>query len=72
MLLLSCSNKTHPSARPKHTGASVIEVLVDRGGGEDDARFAALAPGDTVEVRLTGFDRRLTGVLPAPYGFWAG
>jgi hypothetical protein len=43
----------HPPAalpRPSRPGASVIEVVVDKSGGADDARFAALAPGDTVEV----------------------
>jgi hypothetical protein len=31
--------------------ASLIEVLVDRSGGQEDCALAALGPGDTVEVR---------------------
>lgn len=49
--LYSIASSPYDSRRDSaYIGASVIEVLVDRTGGADDARFAALAPGDTVEV----------------------
>lgn len=49
--LYSIASSPYDSRRDSaYLGASVIEVVVDRGGGAADARFAELAPGDTVEV----------------------
>ncbi|KIY96852.1 hypothetical protein MNEG_11111 [Monoraphidium neglectum] len=49
--LYSIASSPYDSRRDSaYLGASVIEVVVDRRWGADDARFAALAPGDTAEV----------------------
>ncbi|GBF91942.1 hypothetical protein Rsub_04666 [Raphidocelis subcapitata] len=49
--LYSIASSPYDSRRDSaYLSASVIEVVVDRTGGADDARFASLAPGDTVEV----------------------